>query len=211
MPEAKEISRNCAVCGDEIKINVDAKGHYDTGHYFGIKDVPAAEAGKDIEIRIGKIWGKPINFYKLSGKIKRYEYWECNLCYAADQRADWLENRIRKWYKERCPDFDPTCGQCEAWLLFDKITKDKSLRGNFEQEYDKEADKKYIYVKPKAQAQPGEAVELLELSDYIYLNLDKDKNLLGIEILRASKHTPKVFRNKDLKEHVEKLEHVIQK
>ena len=67
------------------------------------------------------------------------------------------------------------------------------MRGNFEQEYDKEADKKYIYVKPKAQAQPGEAVELLSLSEYIYLNLDKDRNLLGIEILKASKHMPKVF------------------
>jgi uncharacterized protein YuzE len=211
MPEAREIQRNCAVCGDGIKINVAADGSYDNGYYFGIADVPTAEAGGYREIGISKIFGKQVKIYELTGKIEKYEYWECNLCFDAGERKVWLEERMVDWYDERCPDFDPTCGQCEAWRLFDKIIRDKSLRGNFEQEYDEKVDIARIYVKPKSKILPSEAAKTLELNDYINLSFDKENNLLGVKVRRASKQMPEVFRNKDLKEHVEKLEDAIQK
>lgn len=199
-----EISRNCAVCGDEIKINVAADGSYDNGYYFGIVDPPAAEAGpQDL--------GKPIKVYELTGKIEKYEYWKCELCFDAVERKAWLGERMLDWYDERCHDFDPTCGQCEAWQLFDKIIKDKSLRGNFEQEYDEKSDIARIYIKPKSKILPGEAVKTLELSEYINLSFGKENNLLGIRVRRASEQMPRVFCNKDLKKQAEELGDVIQK
>lgn len=193
MPKAKKITRNCADCGEKLKINIDEKGHYSGGHYVIKMAMPVKGAGENVIVGTSKTLGFPV--YKWTGKEKKSECWFCNLCITAEDRLAWLEDRIEKWYGERCPDFEPSCACCDAWSLYDKIKNEKTLRGNFEQEYDKEADKKYIYVKPKAQAQSGEAVELLSLSEYIYLNLGKDRNLLGIEILKARKHTPKVFEN----------------
>jgi uncharacterized protein YuzE len=51
--------------------------------------------------------------------------------------------------------------------------------------YDKEVDAAYIYLKhPIAK---GESKKTIELNDNIILDFDKDKKLIGIEILSASK------------------------
>lgn len=45
------IDRECAVCGDELRIRVAEDGEYDVGHFFGM-------LGED-----------------------EIEYWECDECY----------------------------------------------------------------------------------------------------------------------------------
>ncbi len=50
--------------------------------------------------------------------------------------------------------------------------------------YDKEVDAAYIYLKDSIKA--GEAKETLELSKNIIIDLDKNKQLIGIEVLDAS-------------------------
>ncbi len=191
----KNISRNCVVCGDKIKINIDEKGKYDNGNYFGKIKSPIEGTGEYKKVGTSKIFGfkKPVPIVKWTGRTKEYEYWECNLCYETAMRENWLENRIEKYYGERCSDFEPSCIVCDTWARYDKIVKNNSLRGNFKQSYDKDADAAYIYIKPKSTIKPGEAVKQLELSDYIILDFDKKQRLLGIEVLEASRRMPKVF------------------
>jgi uncharacterized protein YuzE len=186
--------RNCLVCGENITIKVGIKGHYDNGHYFGEIRVPIKETGEWKQIGTSKILnigGKPVPVVKWTGKEKKLEYWECNLCFDAAAREGWLEEKIEGYYGKRCPDFEPNCHCCKAWGLYDKIVKCNYLRGIFKQEYNKEANASYIYVKQRIA--PGEAVKQLELSDYIILDFNKKDRLLGIEVLNASKAMPKVF------------------
>ena len=51
-------------------------------------------------------------------------------------------------------------------------------------EYDKEADAAYIYF--KYPILDGEAKRTIQLNDNIVLDFDKDKKLIGVEILDAS-------------------------
>lgn len=53
--------------------------------------------------------------------------------------------------------------------------------------YDKEADAMYIYLK---KIEAGEVEDTIELNENIILDFDKDKKLIGIEILNASKVIP---------------------
>lgn len=55
-------------------------------------------------------------------------------------------------------------------------------------EYGREADAAYIYLK---KIEAGEVKETIELNDDIILDFDKDKKIIGIEILNASKIMPK--------------------
>ena len=51
--------------------------------------------------------------------------------------------------------------------------------------YDKEADAMYIELK---QAKPKTVGRTITLSDNLLVDLDKDKKIIGIEILNASKN-----------------------
>ncbi|MFH0868958.1 MAG: hypothetical protein V1839_01895, partial [archaeon] len=101
------IVRNCSVCGDEMKINVDKKGHYDKGYYLSMKE-PVEGTGRYKKAGTIRILDKKYPVIKWTGKEKTgHEYWECGLCYDAAVREDWLEERIESMYGTRCPDFDP--------------------------------------------------------------------------------------------------------
>ena len=39
--------------------------------------------------------------------------------------TDMIEEAVREWWGERCPDFDFTCACCQAWLQFDKLVGGK--------------------------------------------------------------------------------------
>lgn len=54
--------------------------------------------------------------------------------------------------------------------------------------YDEEADAAYIYLKERIAK--GEVKNTIALNDDIILDFDKDKKLIGIEILTASKNIP---------------------
>lgn len=198
MPKVTKISRDCIVCGDKIQIKVDEKGHYDKGYYFGKLKVLIKGTGKYEKVGTFKLFKKKFPVTKWTGKEKEHEYWECNLCYDAAMRENWLEKRIESYYGERCPDFEPNCPCCHAWFLYDKIAKGDYLRGTLRQSYDKSTNAVYIYIgrarKPKRGWLPSIAKETLELSDYINLDFDKHKNLVGIEILDASRRVPKCLR-----------------
>ena len=58
-----------------------------------------------------------------------------------------------------------------------------------ELEYDKEADTAYIYLKKDIKS--GEVKNTISISGTINLDFDKNKKLLGIEILHASKNISK--------------------
>lgn len=186
-----EINRSCVVCGDRIQIKVGANGRYDNGHFFGVIKVPIKRTGKYRRVGSSKVLGRAVPVVKWTGKERDLEYWECDLCYDAAARESWFEKRIEKYYGQRCPDSEPSCACCDAWARYDKIVKRNLLRGNFRQEYDRKADATYIYIKDSIR--PGAAVETLELDEHINLDFDKNKNLIGIEVLNASRHTPKVF------------------
>ncbi len=54
--------------------------------------------------------------------------------------------------------------------------------------YDEEADAAYIYIKDKPL--PGEVKQTISLNDSINMDFDKDKKIIGIEVLHASKNMP---------------------
>jgi len=62
-------------------------------------------------------------------------------------------------------------------------------------EYDKEADAAYIALKKLAK---GEIKSTIELNNNIILDFDKDKKLVGIEVLNASKVMPEKVLSKVL-------------
>lgn len=167
MQNTKKIVRDCSVCGDEIKINVNARGRYDNGNYFGKLDI---DGKKDRTITA--------------------EYWECNPCHSQALRENWLEETIENYYGTRCDDFEPNCIVCDVWSLYDGIVRQDALKGAFKQTYDKSADAAYIYI--KGEIKPGESARTLELSDFVNFDFDKKRNLLGVEVL-GIRHMPKVF------------------
>lgn len=72
--------RECMVCGKKIKINIDKKGCYDNGHYFGKMKLPMGK-GEYKKIGTSKLLKKPVDVVKWTGKEKKVEYWECNKCF----------------------------------------------------------------------------------------------------------------------------------
>jgi len=54
--------------------------------------------------------------------------------------------------------------------------------------YDKEVDAAHLSLK---KIEKGEVKSTIELNENIILDFDKDKKLIGIEILNASKFVPK--------------------
>ncbi|MBI2040637.1 MAG: DUF2283 domain-containing protein, partial [DPANN group archaeon] len=174
------------------KINVTAKGRYDNGHYFG--KIEMSDDGTYKPLQPGTpVFKREVKAIKKVGKIKKAEYWECNPCHEQAVREGWLEDMLEKYYGEQCKDFEASCIVCDVWSLYDRIIKADALRGDFVQKYDARADAAYIYIKPKIKR--GESARTLELSDFINLDFDKKRNLLGIEVL-GIRHMPKVFGRK---------------
>ncbi|MDI6721120.1 MAG: DUF2283 domain-containing protein [Candidatus Aenigmarchaeota archaeon] len=63
--------------------------------------------------------------------------------------------------------------------------------------YDKEVDAAYIYLKDKILK--GEVKNTISLNDDIILDFDRDKKLIGIEVLTASKIMPQKVISDSLK------------
>lgn len=61
-------------------------------------------------------------------------------------------------------------------------------------EYDKAVDAAYLYIKNRISK--GEITQTIALNDNIILDFNKDKQLIGIEIISASKIIPR----KEIKE-----------
>ncbi len=81
-----QIVKQCIVCGKSIKINVDEKGNYDAGHYFGVVEFPIGK-GKYKNIctsSILKIGRTLVQVAEWIGNKEKVEYWECNKCYTED-------------------------------------------------------------------------------------------------------------------------------
>lgn len=76
--EVRKIIRQCVICGKNILVKVFASGEYTCGHYFGEieqakKYIPTGET-----MDLGKIKSQIV---KPAGKVKKWEYWECEKCY----------------------------------------------------------------------------------------------------------------------------------
>ncbi len=56
-------------------------------------------------------------------------------------------------------------------------------------EYDKSIDAAYLYIKDKISK--GEIMQTIALNDNIILDFDKNRRLIGIEILSASEIIPR--------------------
>lgn len=76
-----KIVRNCSMCGEKIKINLDTKRYYDNGNYFGKIKIPIEGTGKNIKIGTDKIDKHKLGIFKWTGKYKKVEHWECNKCF----------------------------------------------------------------------------------------------------------------------------------
>jgi hypothetical protein len=125
--QIRRIIRKCLVCGKKILARVDRKGNYDNGHYFGKLKLPVKGTGKwenKGSMKIGKIKAGVVHW---TGKEKEHEYWECNACFDEAVHECWLEEKIEKYYGERCKDFEPTCFCCQAWAVYDAIREERKV------------------------------------------------------------------------------------
>lgn len=120
----EKMMRKCVVCGKKIKINVDEKGHYDTGHYFGKLKLPIKGTGEYNKVGTTRLLKRQVQVVEWTGKEKEVEYWECNKCYEEAMHENWLEEMIEKLYGERCKDYEPGCACCQAWDVYDTIIKE---------------------------------------------------------------------------------------
>ena len=76
------ITRNCVVCGKELKIVLLKDREYEGGHYFGKFEIPIGE-GENKVIGESDIFGKgeKVPVVEWTGESKEVEYWECDNCY----------------------------------------------------------------------------------------------------------------------------------
>lgn len=119
--------RKCSICGKRIRFNVDSKGKYDNGHFFGLMKIPVEGTGewkKKKKDRFGKHWFTVVSDW--TGKEKKFEYWECNKCFKEAEYHGWLEDTIERLYGKRCPDYDKDCALCQAWSVYDTIIQDSN-------------------------------------------------------------------------------------
>lgn len=134
--------RKCAVCGKKIRINVDEKGHYDKGHYFGKLKLPIKGTGEYKKVGMWlnlkgsdtclrrslrhttRLLRRQVDIVKWTGKEKEVEYWECNKCYEEAMHENWLEEMIERLYGKRCKDYEPGCACCQAWNVYDTIIEE---------------------------------------------------------------------------------------
>jgi hypothetical protein len=75
----REITRQCVICGKNILIKVFPNGKYIGGNYFGVieKAENYRQTGETMVLGGGSkaFIGEPV------GKIRKWEYWECDGCY----------------------------------------------------------------------------------------------------------------------------------
>jgi len=83
----REITRQCAVCGENILVKICSNDAYTGGHYFGkIPLHTEKEFKKALKAGTTKErWGKTVvEILKKDPKpYSHAEYWECNKCYFA--------------------------------------------------------------------------------------------------------------------------------
>ncbi|MCR4368828.1 MAG: hypothetical protein NUV67_02885 [archaeon] len=121
MKKKKRLKRKCLICGKYFHTTVYENRKYSNGHYFGKIPAPIKGTGEWKKVgtfKFGKLKG---NTVKWTGKEKKFEYWECNLCYEEAGHRSWLEDKITKFYGKKCPDFEPGCIVCRAWEFYDDI------------------------------------------------------------------------------------------
>ena len=75
----KEITRQCVICGEDILIQVFPKGKYKGGNYFC--EVEHAENYRETGKTFDLGNGTKAHIAEPVGKIKKWEYWECDKCY----------------------------------------------------------------------------------------------------------------------------------
>jgi hypothetical protein len=80
--------------------------------------------GKYRKVGTTKLGKVVVNVAEWTGKEREVEYWECNACFDEASYECWLEKKIEKLYGKRCPDYEPHCALCAAWLLYDAIIGD---------------------------------------------------------------------------------------
>lgn len=119
----RKIKRRCVVCGAEIRSKVNEKGVYDNGHYFGEAKIPVGK-GDYKKVGVFKRSNKKYDVVKWTGKEKEMEYWECNKCFEEASREDWCEEKIRRLFGEKCPDYEPMCPVCQVWHFYETILED---------------------------------------------------------------------------------------
>ncbi|MBS3057313.1 MAG: hypothetical protein J4415_01655 [Candidatus Diapherotrites archaeon] len=119
--QGRNIKRKCLVCGRQINLFLYKNGKYSAGHYFGKLKPPIKGTGEYKKIAMTKIGTKKYPVVKWTGKEKELEYWECDKCFDEAMHEQWLEERIRKLFGKRCPDYYSGCLVCEAWSIYDTI------------------------------------------------------------------------------------------
>lgn len=77
--KSKTITRQCVICGGDIFVAVSPGGKYSGGNFFGTIEQAKSynPTGETINIRNGH----KAHISKPVGKIKKWEYWECDGCY----------------------------------------------------------------------------------------------------------------------------------
>lgn len=75
----REITRQCAICGKDILIKVFPSGRYIGGNYFST--IEEAENYHDTGETFDLGNGYKAHIVEPVGKIKKWEYWECDECY----------------------------------------------------------------------------------------------------------------------------------
>lgn len=120
----RKIKSKCSICGKVIKININKKGKYCNGYYFGVMGMPIKGTGEYKKVGTAKFLNKKIKVVKWTGKERDIEYWECNKCYEEAMHEYWLEEIIERLYGKRCKDYEAGCGCCQAWNIFDTLIEE---------------------------------------------------------------------------------------
>ncbi len=76
---AREIKKQCAVCGNDILIKVFPNGKYTGGNYFGVTEKTESYRETSETMDLGD--GLKAHIAEPIGKITKSEYWECSKCY----------------------------------------------------------------------------------------------------------------------------------
>ncbi len=99
-------------------------GYCKGAKYFGIIEDSIANTGEYVKTGTFKFGKLKMNVVKWTGKIRKFEYWECEDCYNEGIFEFTLKNKIEKIYGPRCKDYNKDCIVCLAWAIYDTTIKD---------------------------------------------------------------------------------------
>lgn len=120
----KVIYKKCLVCGKKVRIIHYRDGHCRNAYFYGILEDPIEGTGENVKTGVFEYGELKGDVVKWTGKVKKYEYWECEDCYVEGCFESNLEEKIENLFGKRCKDFEPNCTICNAWLVYDTIIKD---------------------------------------------------------------------------------------